>query len=89
MNEINFVKNTDFSQVPFITEGYFNKEDLVDLIPDISAYGHESAEGIVIKKYSKKEYKRIKLVKPEFVKTLDDENEHWSHKQLKRNKLNG
>lgn len=83
-----FCERHGFSQVPLIASGNFLKTELSSLIPDISAYGPDPAEGIVIKRYTKKEYNRIKLVKPEFVKRLNDEDEHWSHKELKRNVLN-
>ena len=76
----------DLKQVPFIQKGFFNIDELYDLIPTKSAYGNEAAEGIVIKKYNKKGYIRAKLVREEFVKKVDD-SEHWMHKQLKKNML--
>ena len=45
------------------------------------------AEGIVIKRYRKKgEYMRAKIVKPEFIKVLE-ESVHWTHGPIKNNKL--
>jgi len=78
-----FCEILGFSQVPFISEGYFKLEDLYSLLPKISAYG-DRAEGIVIKRYRKKEYMRGKIVWPEFMKTID---EHWTKKDLRKNLL--
>jgi ATP-dependent RNA circularization protein (DNA/RNA ligase family) len=86
-NERNdFCKCFEFYQVPLITEGYFDKKELVDLIPKKSNFGPQ-AEGIVVKRYRKKEYLRAKLVRPEFVKELNEDGEHWTKKELKVNKL--
>ncbi len=40
-----------FHQVPLVNSGIFRKEDLAGLIPAISKYGSEPAEGIVVKRY--------------------------------------
>ena len=74
-----------FSQVPFIAENYFTIDDLYDIIPKESDFG-DRAEGIVIKRYRKKEYMRGKIVWPEFIKELD-ESEHWTRRGLRINKL--
>jgi ATP-dependent RNA circularization protein (DNA/RNA ligase family) len=74
-----------FCQVPLIAQGYFTVGDLMAMMPKVSAFG-DRAEGMVIKRYRKKEYMRAKLVWPEFVKELD-ESEHWTRKQLSINKL--
>lgn len=74
-----------FSQVPFIAENYFTIDELYDIIPRKSGYG-DRAEGIVIKRYRKKEYVRGKIVWPEFIKELD-ESEHWTRKGLRINRL--
>jgi ATP-dependent RNA circularization protein (DNA/RNA ligase family) len=76
-----------FHPVPLITAGYYNLEDLHQFIPDKSAYG-PVAEGIVVKRYRKGEYIRGKVVKPEFVKELE-EVDHWSKGPLRKNKLRG
>lgn len=81
-----FCQYYGFFQVPLITEGYFDKEELIDLMPKRSTYG-KVAEGIVVKRYRKKEYLRAKLVRPEFVKELDENDEHWTKKELKINQL--
>jgi ATP-dependent RNA circularization protein (DNA/RNA ligase family) len=75
-----------FEQVPLIAYDYFNRIDLHRLIPGPSAFG-EFAEGIVVKRYRKGEYLRGKIVKPEFMKTLDEEDEHWTKRKLVINKL--
>lgn len=85
-----FCKKLGFDQVPFIAEGHFSITELFPLIPKVSACSTtEKAEGIVIKKYNKKGYWRAKLVRPEFVKEIDDEDSHWTHQQLTKNLLRG
>ena len=83
----NFCYTYEFHQVPLIAEGYFTVGDILNLMPKKSAFG-DRAEGIVIKRYRKKEYMRGKVVWPEFIKEIDD-SEHWSRKQLRINKLLG
>lgn len=86
-NRTEFCEEHGLYQVPLIAEGSFAITDLYKMIPAISSFGSEPAEGIVIKKYTKKGYWRGKLVRPEFVKKLDEEDNHWTHKQIRRNKL--
>jgi ATP-dependent RNA circularization protein (DNA/RNA ligase family) len=74
-----------FDIVPLVAEGYFNIDDLYDLMPKESAFG-EVAEGMVIKRYRKKEYLRGKIVKPQFIKTIE-ESEHWTKYNIRKNKL--
>lgn len=81
-----FCETYGFSQVPLLSIGYYDKMDLFDLVPDESLFG-EFAEGIVVKRYRKDEYLRGKIVKPEFMKALDEEDEHWTRRELKTNKL--
>lgn len=71
--------------VPLITEGYFGVEDLAGLIPEESQYGY-LAEGIVLKRYRKGECRRAKIVKPGFLKMLE-EDEHWTRKGVTKNQL--
>jgi ATP-dependent RNA circularization protein (DNA/RNA ligase family) len=80
-----FCTEYGFYQVPLLAEGYFTVADLVNLMPVVSMYG-DRAEGIVVKRYRKKEYMRGKIVWPEFVKELD-ESEHWTRKGLQINEL--
>ncbi len=80
-----FCYKYNFKQVPFIYDGYLSLEDLFPFIPDKSDCG-EQAEGIIVKKYKGKEYFRGKIVKPEFIKHLD-ESDHWMNTSLKRNKV--
>ena len=82
----NFCHDFGFHSVPLLAEGYFNKTDLFKLIPEKSAFG-EFAEGIVVKRYRKKEYIRGKIVKPQFQKALDEEDQHWTRRKLETNKL--
>lgn len=82
-----FCKAHGFAQVPFVAEGIFQKAELADLIPSISNYGSEPAEGIVIKRYKKDGTKlQAKLVRPEFIKRME-ENDHWMHQAVTRNEL--
>ena len=80
-----FCNKYGFASVPLIAEGYFNITDLYSLVPKRSAYG-DIAEGIVIKRYRKKEYIRGKIVKPEFIKVLE-ESDHWTKHSIRRNKI--
>jgi len=80
-----FCAKYGFASVPFIAEGYFYITDLYDLIPKESAYG-DIAEGIVLKRYRKKEYMRGKIVKPQFIKVLE-ESDHWTKYSIRENKL--
>jgi ATP-dependent RNA circularization protein (DNA/RNA ligase family) len=64
---IKSTKAAGLHTVPFIAEGYFDRATIVDeLMPKMSAYGNEEAEGIVV--YNYKKQMRGKIVKPEFVK---------------------
>lgn len=73
------------SQVPEIAFGRFSLESLATMVPGPSTFG-PIAEGIVVKAYRRETYIRGKVVKPEFIQTLD-ENDHWTHQQVKENKL--
>lgn len=74
-----------FCMVPIVAEGYFTKEQLLSLVPEKSKYG-ETAEGIVVKRYSKNGYLRGKIVRPDFLEKLED-SEHWTRNIVKTNKL--
>ena len=80
-----FCEKHGFHQVPLVDEGYFYLDDLYKLIPDRSKYG-EVAEGIVVKRCSKKNYMRGKIVKKEFIKTLEN-SKHWIRYNIKTNTL--
>lgn len=80
-----FCDKYGFKQAPLIAEGVFTLKEIYKLIPANSAYG-DTCEGIVIKRYRKKDYIRGKIVKPEFIKFME-ESEHWFHKEIKTNKL--
>lgn len=76
-----------FHMVPFVNRGTFSKMDVQGMVPKESAYGPE-AEGIVIKRYAKHGYFRGKIVKPGFMKQLE-ESDHWMTHNVRRNKLYG
>jgi len=72
------------STVPFISDDYFNKVDLYNLIPKVSAFGSETAEGIVVWNY--RHQLRGKIVRPEFSKQMD-ENDHWTQGAIRLNSI--
>lgn len=81
---IDLTNKIGFSRVPFIARNHFDKLDLFDLIPKISNYGSEVAEGIVIT--NERQQLRGKLVREEFVKDME-ESDHWRNQPLRFNKL--
>jgi len=68
---------------PLVAEGSFTKNQVMKLVPAYSRYG-QTCEGVVIKRYAKTAYRKAKVVRPEFIKRLD-ESEHWSEYQAKKN----
>lgn len=82
-----FCATYGFSMVPLIATGSFTAEQLKKLVPAKSAYG-DMSEGIVVKRYAKHGYFRGKIVKPEFIKTLE-ESDHWTKYNVERNKVVG
>lgn len=78
-----FCNQYGFQMVPLIARGNFTKDDLQKMVPVKSAYGDE-AEGIVVKRYAKHGYFRGKLVKPGFIKKLE-ESDHWTTYNVRRN----
>jgi len=83
---LNIVTNCGLCTVPVVDEGYFNKIDLYNLIPKVSKYGTEKAEGIVL--WNHRHQLRGKIVLPEFVKHLD-EVDHWTHGPIRLNYVGG
>lgn len=80
-----FCLDFGFDIVPLVAEGYFNLENLYKVMPKESAFG-KMAEGMVIKRYQEKKYLRGKIVKPEFIKTME-ESDHWTKYNIRKNKL--
>ena len=81
-----FCDKHGFHMVPLVAEGNFTKDDLRDIVPKKSAYGDDS-EGVVVKRYAKHGYFRGKIVKPGFIKALNEDDFHWSRKEVTRNRL--
>ena len=81
-----FCEEYGFHMVPLIVQGCFTKNELMGLVPERSAYG-ATAEGIVVKRYSKNGYFKGKIVKPEFQGKIDEAGVHWSRQKVKRNSL--
>lgn len=74
-----------FSTVPMILNNvYVTLNDLAALIPEVSAYGSQKAEGIVI--WNHRKQMRGKVVRPEFIKSME-ESTHWMHRSLEFNKV--
>lgn len=73
------------STVPFIEQTTnIYKDELFDLIPNPSIYGHEQAEGLVI--YNYKQQMRGKVVREEFQKSMDTTG-HWTRRKIITNKI--
>jgi len=81
-----FCTRYGFHTVPLVAEGNFTKDDLRDIVPKYSAHGSQ-CEGVVVKRYVKHGYFRGKIVKPGFIKALNEDDFHWSRKEVTRNKL--
>jgi ATP-dependent RNA circularization protein (DNA/RNA ligase family) len=80
-----FCESNGLAQAPLIFEGFIDKSECIKIVPKVSKYGSK-AEGMVIKKYSKKDYMRAKVVWPDFMKELD-ESDHWIKYNIRVNKL--
>jgi hypothetical protein len=69
--------------VPEICRGTgYKKEELFNLIPDPSAYGHQSGEGLIVWNYDID--MRGKVVREEFQKAMD-EDDHWNKGPIIKN----
>lgn len=73
--------------VPLVYSGPApRREDLVGMIPKRSAMSTiESPEGIVVKNFKKQ--LRGKIVCPQFVEKIDEEEEYWARKAVEKNRL--
>ena len=67
-----------------LARGFFNKDELFDLIPNKSNFGNEAAEGIIVENL--KHNIRGKVVRAEFQKAMDTDG-HWMHKEIRTNIL--
>lgn len=83
-----FCDKYGFAIVPLIAQGYFNLDELWGFVHKGSYFG-DTSEGIIVKKFHKKKgYMRGKIVKPEFIRHME-ESDHWMRSKLKTNKLVG
>lgn len=86
-----FCKEYNLEIIPLIYEGYVDSViDIENKLYGLSAYSTDhDREGIVIKNHRKQ--MRAKLVRPEFVKEIDEDGVHWTTKwdPSKINKLKG
>ena len=75
----------DLSAVPRLGHGHYSFGDLVDLLNHPSSMGSGPLEGLYVRRESGGWLeKRAKLVRAEFVQTID---EHWSKRPLEKNQL--
>jgi ATP-dependent RNA circularization protein (DNA/RNA ligase family) len=79
-----FSQGFETPMAPIIYHGKLKKEELKEIMPKKSLFGPQ-CEGIVI--HNEKRNMRAKLVKPEFLKAIEDD-EHWSKRKPIINKLN-
>ncbi|MHA2280300.1 MAG: RNA ligase family protein [Promethearchaeota archaeon] len=73
-----------FVTAPLLYEGHIDRMSLFDLIPDMSNFGDETAEGLVV--WNHKNGMRGKVVRAEFQKFMD-QGGHWQHRKVTINKL--
>jgi len=81
-----FCQQYGFLMVPLVGRGTFSKTDVQQMVPGPSAYGSD-AEGIVVKRYAKHGYFRGKIVKPGFMKQIEESDNHWATYNVRRNQL--
>ena len=63
-----------------------NKDELFDLVPDPSCYGHKIAEGLIVWNYNNN--MRGKVVLKKFQDSMDTEG-HWATKKIVKNIVGG
>jgi len=73
-----------FVTAPLLYQGAIDRMALFDLIPEVSDFGSNKAEGLVVWNY--KNGMRGKVVRAEFQKKMDDDG-HWMRKKITLNKL--
>jgi hypothetical protein len=78
-----FCLQYDMNVIPLIYTGQLLLNQIPAIFPKKSAYG-ERAEGMVIKRYKKKEMLKAKVVDPAFVKEIGEIG-HWRRQKLKKN----
>jgi len=76
--------NIGFHTVPLLHQGYVDRMELFDMIPDVSNYGSTMAEGIVV--WNHKKGMRGKVVRSEFQKFMDNEG-HWMNRPVTPNEI--
>lgn len=78
-----WAKKAEVNVVHQIAKGHFTQETLKSLLNTPSCYRQGDLEGIIIRQESDNWLKRrAKLVRPEFVQSID---EHWSRRSIKWN----
>lgn len=81
---VGLCENIGIPYVPEITRGYFSRDELFNFIPQVSNFGDEPAEGIIV--WNHKRDLRGKVVREEFQKHMDQSG-HWMHKEFTENLL--
>ena len=80
-------KKLGFQHVPILYDGHIDNMLELEKFVGMSKLATDSEmEGIVVKKHHKKNYIRGKLVRPQFMKDIEDEG-HWMHRAYSKNKL--
>ena len=87
-----FCEKHGFHMVPFVKTGTYTKNELKAIYDKLASGAIVSehgpvCEGVVVKRYTKHGYFRGKIVKPGFIKALNEDDFHWSRKEVTRNKL--
>ncbi len=79
-----FLNKMSIAKVPTITRGRFTDLEIKDLLSD-SKFADQPAEGLYLRlEESDWLIKRAKLLRPEFIQSVE---QHWSHSSIKPNRL--
>lgn len=84
MRRDRFLESLNIARVPAIAHGHFRLADLKDLLSQ-SKLGGQPAEGLYLR-FDQDEWleQRAKLVRPQFIQTME---EHWSRYSITPNRL--
>jgi hypothetical protein len=86
-DSIDVANELGFHHVPLLAEDMMDAEDLENFLREKTRFSSiDLIEGVVAKRFKKKDQLRGKLVRPDFVKELE-EDDHWMKGGLRRNKL--
>lgn len=78
-----FVKQGILAQVPVVHIGRLSYEEALKLVNHAPLYGEDKPEGLYLKvEQGGDVIERYKLVRPDFVQTIIEGEDHWSHKAI-------